>query len=302
MRKQPWFVLFVLASAMLACSLFDGSVLQQTEESIAPSPEPTQDLRRQNKQTTPTATETAERSSTEDEPQQTSTPAQAPTENSAPEAEPGPTRPDLKLYQVNEDFDLKVVGVSFEEKEFGKLYVHGFLENTESFSLYPKKIFIVIVDENGNEMLSDSIYSDFHMIPAGRKAPFRFSLYPWNEVPEDADGAIFDLEVKDFGYSTYSWDLEVVDSEGKLKPQNHWGYEYEIEAEVKNVSAETMRYIHGYAAIFDAEGNLLKTWNANVVPQNLAPGETASVEADIPYDYPGIDHFEFYLEGSIFSE
>ena len=122
MKKQPWLILCVLALSMLACSVFSGGVQQQSEDSIASSPEATQDLRREHKQTTATTAATVERSPTEEEPQQAPASPPARTETPAAEEETGPTILALEAYQVEEEFALNVVGVNIEFWEYGYMY------------------------------------------------------------------------------------------------------------------------------------------------------------------------------------
>ena len=129
MKNQPWFVLFVLALAMLSCSVFTGADEQLSQDDAATVPEPTQDLRIESRQNSPTPKATMEDGSSGETPRPaTDVPQADPTATLDLDEAPWLREFDIQFNLIEGEFDLELLDATVI-KVYESIHVYGVVQN-----------------------------------------------------------------------------------------------------------------------------------------------------------------------------
>jgi len=193
---------------------------------------------------------------------------------------------------------------AYEYKYSGVERFIGTITNTGTVDLYNISVFIIAIDENGEELdyTRESAYlTDF---PVGAKTGFSMSARG-DGFPDGVELLLIAFDgMERWEGTNLTRNFEILSSEGQSKTDIVYDVVYEITVSFKNVNKNPTRENQVNAILYDKDGRLVglgvggyyvseetKEWAV------LQPGEVAEIIFECVFVYGIVDHFELIVEG-----
>ena len=189
---------------------------------------------------------------------------------------------------------VEVIELNWYEDEEGYLTFLGLLKNNGNEDLVFLELAFILRDEDGAAVASDFTYSALDVFPAGEISPFEMYFYDMPADPWVSYEILIEGDVNDF--FEYYADFEVLNAE--LQEAT---FGYDIVGEIKNVGSSKTDFVNIYAAVYDAEDQLIAVDFTFVDEDDLSAGETSTFTLSIWDTLQDLeaDHFDLYIQGNL---
>ncbi len=150
----------------------------------------------------------------------------------------------------------------------GTFYVLGEVENTSSFAIRKPELVIILLDEAGNEVATDSGFALAEILEPGEKS-YLSAVVTSPPVHHDLK---FEVAPRK---ATYRPALAQGLTVEPLKPQVQKSGLHKFSGSVKNTGATTAKFVNVQVLAFDAEDKLMGVYSTYAKTDSLAPGDKA---------------------------
>lgn len=176
----------------------------------------------------------------------------------------------------------------------------GIIMNTGTVNLYNIHVYIIALDENGEELASSFDVAHLSDFPIGGKSGFTVSSGGEGFSEGTARLLIAFDGTERYEWATATQDFEILSAEGAQEPHTIWGTVYNIALDFRSNAEFDTWLIQAAALLYNSDGRIIGVCRDEVEDRSdsVIPGEEGEIAISCKSVYGIVDYFEITVEGS----